>query len=92
MPSFNTKCSKCDQVVEFLGIAVEDLPKKHEKCGGKLTRLWGFSTKVKNTFETVGGLADRAASKLSEDAKEHMRRAQKTQKDSELPGYDWSRS
>lgn len=87
MANFDCKCQKCQETIEFNGIKVEDLPKKHQGCGGILTRLWGFSTKVKATFETVGSFADRQASKLSDDAKEHMRQQQKTQKDSDLPGY-----
>jgi hypothetical protein len=89
MASFDCKCSKCEKIVEFAGISVEDLPKTHEKCGGVLTRLWQFSTKTRHTFQTVGSLADRQASKLSDDAKQHMLEEQKTKKDGYLPGYDY---
>lgn len=88
MPNFDCECNKCKEILEFRGVRHEDLPKKHQGCGGLLSRLWNFSTKVKSTIQTVGSLADKNASKMSDDEKAFRKEQQKTKKDSDLPGYN----
>lgn len=70
MPLYSFTCVKCSQEIEILQGYHDKRPTKHKECGGKLKQNFTVPGAYIGP-QTVGSIAEKNASRMSNDAKEH---------------------
>jgi putative FmdB family regulatory protein len=79
MPTYQYKCKSCEKEFEIFQHMYDTPILSCPTCDGKVFRIISFSFSVV-TPRTLGGLADKNSSAISDDQKEELARKNKTQK------------